>query len=360
MPFSAMKIHMGLFVFIITLFLSFPAVVQAQEKPPPLIEEFSREAVNDGDNRFVTFVFENDSIGRGSDRNYTNGVRLTYFDMEAAFPDFAHRLASYVPTFDINRSSSVYYSIGQNLYTPDNIEQRITDRDDRPWAAFLYGSIGMATLTDNHIDELEATIGIIGPLALGEQVQKAVHKHVTDSPVPKGWRNQLENEPGLMLSWQRRWPQYVRNDFRFGESRLMFSAEPSLGVHLGNVYTYAATGLTFRLSPERARWSDTPLRVRPALPGTGFFETHENDPFDWYLFAGLEGRAVARNIFLDGNTFRDSHNVDKFPLVGDANAGIAFTFGRTRLSYTLVYRSKEFEGQAHSDLFGAMSLSYRF
>src|SRR3546814_11015068 len=29
------------------------------------------------------------------------------------------------------------------------------------------------------------------------------------------------------------------------------------------------------------------------------------------LFAGVEGRAVLRNIFLDGNTFADSHSVDE-------------------------------------------------
>lgn len=355
MPFSAMKIHMGFFVFIVTLFLiSFP--VAAQEEKPPLVDTFSQETADSTHKRFVTLVFENDSIGRGSDQNYTNGVRLTYFNMDAAFPDIAHKIADSVPTFDINRTSSIYYSLGQNLYTPDNIESRVLATDDRPWAAFLYGSIGMATLTDNHIDELEATLGIIGPYALGEQVQKAVHKHITDSPLPKGWHNQLENEPGLMLSWQRRWPQF----FSYEKAGLIFSAQPSVGINLGNVYTYAASGFSLRLSPERSRWSDTPLRVRPALPGTGYFETHDDDPFDWYLFAGIEGRAMARNIFLDGNTFENSHSVDKFPLVGDANAGIAFTFGRTRLSYTLVYRSKEFEGQDRGDLFGALSLSYKF
>lgn len=354
MPFSAMKIHMGFFVFIVALLLmSFPAA--AQEEKPPLVDSFSQETTNEDQKNFVTLVFENDSIGRGSDQNYTNGVRLTYFNMEAEFPEIAHKIADSVPTFDINSTSSVYYSLGQNLYTPDNIESRTLSADDRPWAAFLYGSIGMATLTNSHIDELEATIGIVGPLALGEQVQKAVHKHVTDSPMPKGWRNQLDNEPGLMLSWYRRWPQY----FSYEKAGLIFSAAPSVGINLGNVYTYAASGLSLRISPG-SRWTDTPLRVRPALPGTGYFETHDDDPFDWYLFAGIEGRAMARNIFLDGNSFGDSHNVDKFPLVGDANAGIAFTFGRTRLSYTLVYRSKEFEEQGRGDLFGALSLSYKF
>lgn len=53
-----------------------------------------------------------------------------------------------------------------------------------------------------------------------------------------------------------------------------------------------------------------PPRIQPSLPGSGFFVPPQ-DRFGWYLFAGVEGRAVARNIFLDGNTFRDSRSVDK-------------------------------------------------
>ncbi|WP_460994321.1 lipid A-modifier LpxR family protein, partial [Staphylococcus aureus] len=74
---------------------------------------------------------------------------------------------------------------------------------------------------------------------------------------------------------------------------------------------------------------------RLAMPGTGFFEIPEKK-WGWYLFAGVDARAVARNIFLDGNTFKDSPSVDKFPLVADANAGLALTYDQLRISYTLV------------------------
>ncbi|MBK8542978.1 MAG: DUF2219 family protein [Caulobacteraceae bacterium] len=48
-------------------------------------------------------------------------------------------------------------------------------------------------------------------------------------------------------------------------------------------------------------------RLRPAhipsLAGAGYFTPRDN--FSWYVFAGIEGRAVAHNIFLDGSLFRD-------------------------------------------------------
>ena len=111
--------------------------------------------------------------------------------------------------------------------------------------------------------------------------------------------------------------------------------------------------------PYEDRIQDTPPRVRPAMPGTGFFDTPDHE-FSWYLFAGLDGRAIARNIFLDGNTFRDSHDVDKKILVGDANVGLAIGYDDYRLSYTLNYRTKEFDGQDDPSIFGSISLTTRF
>lgn len=82
--------------------------------------------------------------------------------------------------------------------------------------------------------------------------------------------------------------------------------------------------------------------------------------FGWYAFAGIEGRAVARNIFLDGNTFADSRSVDKEPLVGDLQFGIVLDWSDVRLSYTHVYRTREFRTQESSDDFGAFSVSAKF
>lgn len=190
-------------LFLLCLFL--PLLAQAQDKT--LEEQVPRELKHSRYPNFITAVYENDMIGGGTDAHYTSGVRLTYFDLGAKFPQICHNIAELVPTFDINETSSAYYSLGQNLYTPDDIQSAVPDPKDRPWAAFLYGSIGMASLNHNYIDELEATIGVVGPAALGEQTQRSVHKYITGSPLPQGWDNQLKNEPGLILSWQRRWPE---------------------------------------------------------------------------------------------------------------------------------------------------------
>ena len=70
------------------------------------------------------------------------------------------------------------------------------------------------------------------------------------------------------------------------------------------------------------------------------------------------GRLVARDNFLDGNTFSDSHHVDKEPLVGDAGFGVSLIWRNLKVSYARVLRTREFELQANSQRFGSISLSY--
>jgi len=82
--------------------------------------------------------------------------------------------------------------------------------------------------------------------------------------------------------------------------------------------------------------------------------------FARHLFGGFEGRAVARNIILDGNTFRDSRSVDKEPLVGDLQWGVAPTWREARLCYAHVHRPREFKMQGGHDEFGAVGLSMSF
>lgn len=339
--------------------LSFvPARAQAADttpSPPPSLEKAVTKSIRqDQRNNIVTAVYENDLIGSGRDGEYTSGVRLSYIDINADFPDYAHSIADLIPTFDINDTSSIFYSLGQNIFTPSDISQQTVNPDDRPWAGFLYTSIGMATLTDDHTDEVELTLGMVGPASLAQNTQKFIHSHITDSKLPKGWSHELKNEPGLMLAWQRTHPAALSGD----AGPLYWTVSPHYGLTVGNIYTFANTGFSIQLRPGDTKWQDTPVRVRPALPGTGFFEIPEKR-WSWYLFAGVDGRAMGRNIFLDGNSFANSHSVDKNVFVADSNAGIALTYDQFRISYTLVHRTKEFEDQ-DSQVFGAISVGYRF
>jgi hypothetical protein len=342
---------------IISLIVIFvlPSAGWAMESPKTVEKSIPQDVLNAPKKKIITVVAENDAFGGGTDKDYTSGIRINYMDVGARFPDIAHKIDKLVPTFSINGTSSIYYSLGQNIYTPRDITQKAANPLDRPWAGVLYGLIGMVTLTDNHSDEVEATLGVVGPLAMGEWAQKLVHKHLTDSPKPQGWSHQLKNEPVAMLAWQRGWPMMMNGKV----AKNFWSLKPYFGVAAGNLYTYGDIGFNIRLSPVDSKWQDTPIRVRPSMPGTGIYEIPKSK-WSWELFSGLEGRAVAHNIFLDGNTFAKSYSVEKKPFVADATAGVAMTYNKARISYTLVYRTKEFVLQDSPEIFGAVSLSVRF
>ena len=340
------------------LILSDSAIAQEAEIAKPSLEDqIISEPSEKRDAQFFSFNIENDAIGGGSDENYTNGVRFSYHNANLTIPTWARKLGELYPGFRINDTTAITYSLGQNLYTPRDISLSTPDPTDRPYAGWLYGSAALSTITDNHYDEFEIALGVVGPAALGKITQNFVHNHITtEADDPQGWDSQLKNEPGLTLSWGREYPDLWSVDWN---EKLYFSVAPSFGATLGNVYTLAQAGLGFRIAPYTERFADLPTRVSPSIPGSGYFPKVE-DKWSWGIFGGVTGYAVAQNIFLDGNTWRDSPSVDKEPLVYDASIGFDTIYSNTRLSYTLTRRSKEFEGQSDNSVFGSLALTRRF
>lgn len=118
-------------------------------------------------------------------------------------------------------------------------------------------------------------------------------------------------------------------------------------------------GVTIRLG--QGLQSDFgPARLRPGVTGGDYYRTVR--PFAWYLFAGLDGRVVGRDLTLDGNSFATSRSVSKYPFVGQAQGGIAIIAYGVRLTYTHTLTSQEFRGQRGGALHqtGALALSVRF
>lgn len=303
------------------------------------------------DSGTISLLLEND-LFYGLDRDYTNGVQISYTSAENDAPNWALGAARLMPLFDGEGRVRASYALGQNMYTPGDITLVNPPLDDRPYAGWLYGSIGMMSQTETRLDQINLQVGVVGPAALAEEAQTLVHE-IIGSDEPRGWDTQLGNEPGVVLTYQRSWRALVSGS----TAGLGFDLTPHAGGALGNVFTYANAGATVRLG-----WNLPddygPPRIQPSLPSSGYFEMQ--DKLSVYLFAGLDARAVARNIFLDGNTWRDSRSVDKKAFVGDAQIGFAVTYGATRLAFTHVFRSPEFEGQSDPDEFGAISLSIQF
>jgi hypothetical protein len=296
--------------------------------------------------------WENDIFtGRGTDRHYTNGLRLSLLRGDDQVPGWLLSVARALPWFPPGGRVRGSWALGQNLYTPEDISTPELVPDDRPYAAWLYLGAGLVLENGRVLDIMELSLGMVGPTALGEEVQKGIHQFI-GSPEPRGWDNQIPDELAVQAIWQRQWRQ-----LHDGQDRgLGVDLMPHVGAALGNVFIHGAAGATVRLGFDLPA-DYGPPRIQPALPGSEFFLPGRR--LSGYLFLGGEARAVLRDIFLDGSTFKDSHAVDRNWLVADIQAGAALQSHGVRLAYTWVLRSEEFRGQDGFDAFGAFTLSVR-
>jgi hypothetical protein len=298
-------------------------------------------------------LFENDWFGN-ADHNYTNGVELTYTTAPQDTPDWLIDAAHWLPFFTATGKGDVRtrYALGQTIFTPLDKTTTNPSPTDRPYAGFLFGTFGLVGDSGTHLDQLQFTLGIVGPDSLAGETQNWVHGIIGDAKA-KGWHYQLHNEPGLVIQYERS-HKLIPPKSILG---LVFDLEPHFGAAIGNVYDFANAGAMARLG-FNLPGDYGPMRIDPSLPGSNFFEP--TGGVSAYVFAGIDGRAIARNLFLDGNTFEDSRSVKKLNLVYDYDLGAAITFNAMRLSYTYVIRSREYSTQPKESKFGAVALSFRF
>ncbi|HAQ76244.1 MULTISPECIES: lipid A deacylase LpxR family protein [Hyphomonas] len=296
-----------------------------------------------------TFILEND-LFYAQDRNYTNGIRLEYARPPDKAPAWMPPASKLYVLFSDEAEFRETFSLGQNMYTPRDIDIYPAPSDQRPYAGWLYGEVSLIGETEDRQDSLSVSLGVVGPASLAAPTQKFVHKLI-GAQKPLGWENQLRNEPALMIAYRRSW-RIVQKPVGPFELEVISRA----GVNLGNVFTYGAVGGAVRFGLRIPESFGAP-RIQPSLPGPSYFKASQ---FGVYAFAGIEGRAVARNIFLDGNSFRDGPSIEKRHFVSDAQFGVTFVWPRVSLTLTDVFRTNEFYGQEDSSLFGAVSLSVIF
>lgn len=307
----------------------------------------------------ITILEENDSLYFNSDKHYTQGFRISDLLGETLPPDGlwddAFKIVrSVAPVFEPGgrRRASIFF--GQSIFTPKNLTIRPPDPHDRPYAGWLYAGASLLQETGGRmLENAELDFGIVGPGALGKQVQNDFHQFI-GVPEAKGWSSQLQQEFGAVLSYERLWRLPLVGDNRFGADIV-----PQLGASVGNIYTYGETGMLLRIG--RGLGADYgPVRIRPALSGTDYFTPEGLDEgWTYYFFAGTQGRVVGRNIFLDGNSFRTSPSVSKKNLVGDAQAGFSILWSKwLRLDISVALRTEEFHGQRTPDDICTAALSF--
>jgi len=296
-----------------------------------------------------SFVFENDLVA-GTDRCFTGGIKFAWMS-KGLKNEHKNRWLKWMPF--VKKPGFVHFisfSAGQIINTPDDISRSDLIEEDRPYAGLLYLGVGIQSISHHRMDGLEIDIGIIGPHSFGEQSQTFIHR-ITKGVQPRGWGNQLKDELALGLFYERKW-KFSQPDEGHGFG---FDLIPQFGGGIGTIAIYAGTGIQFRMG-----WnlpSDFGISLtRPAGDNlSGFWR---RGGFSLYAVAAVDGKAVARNIFLDGNTWRDSHRVEKIPFTADILAGIGLRIKGFNLCYTYAYWTKRFKAETRAQVFGVLTIAF--
>ena len=311
----------------------------------------SKEPPADRHRSVVSFRWENDVVA-GTDDNYTNGISLT-FSRDGRGP--LGGIWGWFGPVDGRFVSS--YELGQMMYTPRDIRRPVPDPTDRPYAGLLYVALSTEYVHGNRFDGLKFITGVVGPASLGEQAQKVFHS-LTGNPEPQGWAYQLKNEPILNMVYEHR-RRYTLAEWKSGWGA---EAIPVVGGMLGNVLIQAEADAQFRIGynlPDD--FGTTLMRGMGNLPfPRSRADATSAHAFGAYLFAGGGGNLVARNLTLDGNTFRDGPRVPKKPAFGAAEVGVSIWSGYFELTLTYVYWGREYESQTQASRFGAATIAMHF
>jgi hypothetical protein len=296
----------------------------------------------------LTLDVENDAVA-GTDRDYTSGIRVNYVSPTGDVPDWASRAGRVLWGAGAQRIS---IGLNQSLFTPYDTQIKPPLPQQRPYAGELTGNFALIQDTPDYRSVLELDLGVVGPGALGEEVQNGFHHLIGDTP-NLGWGYQIHNEPIFDVVSERTYRVSMGSVGGLDTDIL-----PELTVGLGNERTYAQTGAQVRIG--QGLTSDFGAsRIRPGLTGMDAYTPSRS--FVWYVFAGLDGQAVAHDITLDGNTFEDSAHVTRTPFVGEGQAGLSVIAYGVKLSYTEVLQTHEYRDQAAGLFqFGVVTLSTRF
>ncbi|MFK8068417.1 MAG: lipid A deacylase LpxR family protein [Gammaproteobacteria bacterium] len=327
------------------------------------------DTVSDNNSWTLSLQFENDLFG-DTDQNYTNGIKLSLVSSDLTKFRDTDKLLPWVDWWanllfvndDVDNDQiqrNIAFSIGQKIFTPQDIDEKQLISDDRPYAGWLYFGTAFHTKTAERLDTLELQLGLVGPYSLAEEAQNFVHD-LRDIATAKGWDNQLENEPAFAVIYEQK-HRYRPDNFY---DRWGYDVIGHVGGAVGTVYTYANAGAELRIGWNIPADFGTSL-IRPG--GDTNAPIDNSDPrlsnkqdFSVHAFAAVTGRAVLRDIFLDGNTFSNSHDVDKRYWVGDFVIGASAIYEGIKFSYAQVFRTREFANQSDSHNFGSISISFTF
>ena len=339
------------------------------------VAEEGRVSASDDRPSHLTVQLDNDLFS-GSDRDYTNGVRIALLSPVKAreLNPVQNLLVRFHNSLTrIGASSGMVgedpgelrldwgTGLTQLMYTPSDYDAVVPPPGERPFAGWLGLEWSLHVHNRDSMSSLTFIVGLTGPNSLARQAQEFVHEYISKSPVFSGWDSQVPEEYTLNLQLDRRlrirWLEQMTDN-----TLLEMDGYAEWGVALGNLRTEAHAGLLVRLGYNLPLAYLTP-RVQLGTYASPLRRerTVAAGNWSWCIFAGTRGTAVAHDITMDGPVFRDyAYTVESKPFVAEGIVGIGIRYSRWQLAVARTRRTEEFEGQGRDHEYGSVMLGVAF
>lgn len=291
------------------------------------------ESASEKDKQLIIGIMNDSLTPQMTDRHLTSELKIGYM---------SEKLPSFFDWYTDEYSENYYIvTLTQQIYTPEDIENPELIEEDRPYAGWAHLTFAIAKNSGRDLEMTVLDFGVIGEKSFAADTQIWLHELI-GSDDPNGWEHQLNDEIGINLTHAR-----ARN-FRVEDERFAADITPYVIGSIGNVNTSVTTGVMARFG----------LNV-PDDNVLGFEPANEEDETRLYGFATINASYVARDIFLDGNTFSDSHSVEKNNFVGRAAVGVAYKYGNFEFSYAYGITSEQFKTQDGPNFGGQFFINYK-
>jgi len=304
----------------------------------------------------VNLSWDNDFL-TGTDRGYTNGVRLAY--LSNSDKDRGKRLSGMMATArdklaflpgigSPDAEHAVTASLRQLMVTPGDISEPEPQYNDIPYVGHLALSTTFWSWTEESITGFGGHLGVIGPESGAEAIQKWVHK-ATGSEKPRGWGNQLGTDVvgGLQVA-------HARKLFQTGAGGDLQQRVAVIGSGLLSSFrTSVKTGAIWQFGRR------LPVNFVPEYSGTSSTialpASLNTQGSGWSVFVGL-GLEYVGYSYIDDNS--GPYRFDEGPVIGQLGIGAAWQWNRVHAG--LIFRATTGEDDRHKDnfSFGTLSLSW--
>lgn len=284
-----------------------------------------------GGDRYFRFHYDNDFF-TATDHYYTQG-----YTFEIILPLLRHNPVNTL-LFTCGGKTRHGIAFEQTGFIPTDIKAAGILYGDRPYAATI--ALKSFTVTTDTISKSRLasslTIGMIGPVALGDEIQTGIHKWIHDD-LPQGWKYQIRND--LIVDYEVNYEKQLLRVKNF------FNLTGTARARVGTLNTNASAG----------------FGASAGILNSSFNNNRPTRKFNLYLYSNAFATTVGYDATLQGGLFTNSpytiSSRDIERVTFQNHFGLVLRYRGLYLEYSRALTTREFKG-ARSHKWGGFRIGF--